>query len=408
VSPLLTRIPSLRAFGHRNFVSVWLGALVSNIGTWMETIAMGIYVTKVTGRAEWAGGIAALNFLPAVVLGPVGGALADRFERRRYLAVGVLVQGLLAGILAVLAFTDRLTVPAVAIISFLNGCAATLSNPAFSALIADSVPPEDLHSALSLNSAQFNVGRIVGPTLAALVLATLGMAWALLINTVSFLAVLVALACVHTAPHAAKKLEGLWDGIVHGVRVAFEDPEISKALGGTLVVAALVAPFIGLVPVYALRIFHQEAATSLLVAMQGAGAVTAALSVGSLVERMGRQRLLQWVMLLIGPMAAWYWLTPSISAAAAAIFGLGALYMMMVTGFHTVCQLRASRELQARVSSLFSMVLGAGYSAGVWLQGALADRIGLRLVTVSSALLFLALVLSWRLLRPRDVQATGA
>jgi predicted MFS family arabinose efflux permease len=320
----------------------------------------------------------------------------------------VLVQGLLAGILAVLAFTGRLTVPAVAIISFLNGCAATLSNPAFSALIADSVPPEDLHSALSLNSAQFNVGRIVGPTLAALVLATLGMAWALLINTVSFLAVLVALACVHTAPHAAKKLEGLWDGIVHGVRVAFEDPEISKALGGTLVVAALVAPFIGLVPVYALRIFHQEAATSLLVAMQGAGAVTAALSVGSLVERMGRQRLLQWVMLLIGPMAAWYWLTPSISAAAAAIFGLGALYMMMVTGFHTVCQLRASRELQARVSSLFSMVLGAGYSAGVWLQGALADRIGLRLVTVSSALLFLALVLSWRLLRPRDVQATGA
>ena len=87
----LSRFSSLRAFGHRDFVHVWWGALVSNIGTWMETLALGVFVTTVTGRAEATGGIAALAFLPAVLLSPVGGALADRFDRRKWLAAGSLV-----------------------------------------------------------------------------------------------------------------------------------------------------------------------------------------------------------------------------------------------------------------------------------------------------------------------------
>ena len=329
MSALLTRIASLRAFGHRNFVSVWSGALVSNIGTWMETIAMGIYVTKVTGLAEWAGGIAALSFLPAVVLAPVGGALADRFDRRRYLALGVLVQALLAAILTVLAFTGHLTVPAVAVISLRNGCTTTLTNPAFSALIAEVVPPEDLHSAFSLNSAQFNLGRIIGPALAAAVLATGGPAWALLVNTLSFLAVLIALWRVKSPGKGSTEVrEELWPGIVRGARLARQDGGIFLAMLGTFVVAALIAPFIGLVPVFAIRVFHQgAAATSLLVTAQGVGAVTAAMLLGPLVERLGRKQVLEWCVLLLGPMTALYWLAPTLHVAALAIVGLGALYM---------------------------------------------------------------------------------
>jgi predicted MFS family arabinose efflux permease len=311
----------------------------------------------------------------------------------------------------VLAFRGQLTVPAVAVISFLNGCTTTLTNPAFSALIADVVPPEDLHSAFSLNSAQYNLGRILGPTLAAGVLAVGGPAWALLCNTLSFIAVLWTLACVRRPESRgeAGAREELWDGIERGARVAWEDAGTFLAMGGTLVVALLIAPFIGLVPVFAIRVFHQgAAATSLLVAAQGVGAVMAALLLGPLIERLGRKRLLEVGALLLGPVAALYWLAPTLYLAALAMVGLGALYMNTLTGLHTVCQLRAPRELQARTSSFYSMMLGVGYALGVWLQGMLADRAGVRFVTASCALLFLALVLSLRLLRPRSFEAIDA
>ena len=309
-----------------------------------------------------------------------------------------------------LAFTGHLTVPAVAVISFLNGCTSTLTNPGFSALVSELVPPEDLHSAVSLNSAQFNLGRIMGPALAAIVLSTHGIAWALLVNTLSFIAVLVALSRVRPSAKASTlSQDELWPGIVRGARVAREDAGIFLAMMGTLTMCTLVAPFIGLVPVYAIRVFHQgAAATSLLVTAQGVGAVIAAVVLGPLVARFGRQRVLEGCLLFIGPVAALYWLAPTLHLAALAMVGLGWLYMATLTGLNTLCQLRVPRELQARIHSLYSMMLGVGYAAGVWAQGALADRIGVRFVTASCAVLFLALVLTLRLLRPRAFDATEA
>lgn len=406
----LPRLSSFRAFQHRSFVYLWLGSLVSNIGTWMEAIALGVYVTETTGRAEWTGGIAALTFLPAALLSPVGGALADRFDRRRYLAAGTVVQALLAVALVTLAFTGHLTVFAVSIIAFLNGCTSALINPAFTALLAELVPPEDLHSALSLNSAQYNLGRIVGPMLAASVLATGGAFWAFALNALSFFAVLLALSRVlMPARPAVKKVENLGEGLVRGVTVAWRDEGISLALGSTLAVSLLVAPFIGLAPVFAIRVLGQgAAATSLLVTCQGLGAVSAALAVGTVADRFGRKRVLEGCMLLIGPVAMAYWLSPTLGRAAFFMFFLGALYFGVMTGLNLVGQSRVPRELQARMSSLYSSVLGIGYAGGVWAQGALADRGGVRLVTVSACALFLTLVLTLRMWRPRSFDATEA
>lgn len=406
----LPRLSSLRAFDHPGYFAVWVGALVSTIGTWMETVAMGVYVTQETGRAEWTGGIVALTFLPSVVLSPVGGALADRFDRRAYVAAGTVVQLLLAGVLTLLAFTHQLSVPAVAVVSLLHGCSSTLINPAFTAMLAELVPPRDLHSAMSLNSAQFNLGRIIGPALAAIVLGMGGASWALLINTLSFVAVLVALSRVQMPPRAAAKVsKGLRSEIAQGFSVVRKDPDISLMLWSTLFIAGLVAPFIGLVPVFAIREFGQgAAATSLLVTCQGAGAVTAALVVGSLVDTVGQRRLLGLLALSIGVVSTVYWLSPSLTVAAGIIFLLGANYMMLMSGTHAYCQSRVPRELQARVSSLYSMVLGGGYALGVWGLGALADRVGLRFVTVTASVLFLALVLTLRLLRPRSFDGAGA
>ncbi|MBN1208479.1 MAG: MFS transporter [Myxococcaceae bacterium] len=410
----LPRFSSFRAFEHPGYLPVWTGSLVSNIGTWMETLALGVYVTEVTGRAEWTGGVAALSYLPGVLLSPLGGALADRFDRRSYLAVGTVGQMVLAGLLTVLAFTGQLSVPMVAIAAFLNGCISLLMGPAFSAMLAELVPPADLHSALSLSSAQFNLGRVIGPLLATLVLATGGIAWALVINTLSFMAVLVALSRLRQprrsrVPGTQGLLKDLVADISRGVQVAFKDAGILLVLVSTLVIALLVAPFIGLVPVFAIRVFGQGAsATSLLVTCQGVGAVLAAVGVGALVDAFGRKRVLSSVMVLLGPISAAYWLSPNLVMAAVSILLLGGSYMICLTGIHTVCQTRAPRELQARISSLYSMVLNGGYALGVWLQGALADRVGVRFITVSASVFYLALVLSLRLLRPRSFDATEA
>ncbi|SEU31563.1 Predicted arabinose efflux permease, MFS family [Stigmatella erecta] len=406
----LPRISSFRAFEHPGYFAVWAGSLVSNVGTWMETVALGVYVTEVTGKAEWTGGVVALSYLPGLVLSPLGGALADRFDRRTFLGLGILLQGLLAVLLTVLAFTHQLTVPAVAVISFFNGCINMMMGPAFNALLAELVPPEDLHSAMSLSSAQYNLGRVIGPILAAAVLGAGGIAWALLVNALSFLAVPVALSRVRPPPRAsAPSTTGLWADITRGAHVAREDPGIRLMLMTTFAVALLVAPFIGLVPVFAIRVFGQGAgATSLLVTCQGAGAVTAAVAVGALLDAFGRKRVLAGVLLVLGPVATLYWLSPTLPLASLSIFLLGASYLMALSGIHTICQVRAPPALRARVSSLYGMVLNGGYALGVWLLGALADRLSVRSVTATASLLFLVLMVSFRVLRPRAFDATEA
>lgn len=400
---LLSRLSSLRALRHRDFAFIWSGAALSNIGTWMEVLALGVYVTKVTGRAEWTGGIAALTFLPAIVLSPLGGVLADRFDRRRYAALGTALELLLAGTLATLAFTDQLSVGAVATVSFLNGCVTSLFLPAFTALIASVVPKEDLHSALSLDSAQYNLGRICGPALGAAVASLWGVQWVLLVNTLSFLAVLVALAFVRsTAAPVVGAVGGVWRGILQGVKVAREDPGISLALLGTLTVALCIAPFTALAPVMAIRVLNLDAgAASLLVGAQGTGSLLAALAAGTLADRFGRGRLLEWCLMLLGLVAAAYWLAPSLPLAVLAVLGLGSLYMLTNTGLATLCQSRVPGELRARIASFSGMLLYAGFTFGVWMQGALADRLGVRPVTACAALSFFVLAVMLRALRPR-------
>jgi MFS family permease len=390
------RLSSLRAFRHPNFVRFWLGAFISNVGTWMETIGVGVYVTQATGRAAWTGTVAALMYLPTLVLGPLSGALADRTDRRRLLAWLTSAQILLAAILAALAFTGRLSVPAVAVLAFLAGCVNALVAPVYSSLLAELVPPEDLLSALSLSSAQYNLGRIVGPSLAALAMVAGGLALAFLCNAASFVAVLISLVVVVLPPRAEHPAHGdLWAEINTGFRVAREDAGIRTALVLTSLVAVLVAPFIGLIPVYAITIFgHGATGTSLLATAQGVGAIGAAVLTGTLADRWGRRRLVSRMSLALGVVAAAYWLVPSYWMAVPLLALLGGAYLATLTGVNATCMSRVSRLLQARVSSLYTMVLGAGYAVGLLALSWLGDHLGLRVTMVTAAAL-LTVSVTW-------------
>lgn len=369
----------------------------------METVAVGVYVTQATGKAGWTGTVAALTYAPSVLVGPIGGAVADRFDRRRYLATIALLQTVLAASLAVLAASHHLSVAAVALIVLLEGTAVAFYMPASSAMTPDLVPHEDLLGAMSLGQAQWNLGRVIGPALAGLVITAWGLSAAFWVNAASFGAVLLSLALITVPPLPRRdgSLTRVWHTIAEGVTASRRDPGIRTALLLLLATTFLVSPFIGLVPAVAIKVFHRGASgTSVLVTAQGIGAVIAALTAGPLAARFGRGRLLLAALLLVGPAAAAYGLAPRFPLAVAGILLLGFCYLLVLSGTSTVCQLRAPRTLRARVASLFMLCIAGGHSLGLLTQGWLADRLGLPTVTATTALLLLAIVAATRLLRP--------
>lgn len=397
------------AFRIRGFAALWAGALVSNIGTWMSMVTLGVLVTEQTGKALWTGAVAAMTFVPAVILAPVAGALADRFERRRYVATLNLAQMGIAATLTTLAFTGRLSVGAIAILTFATGCLNALTSPGFVALISELVPSQQLPSAFSMNSVQYNLGRIVGPALATAMFAWAGAPWAFLGNTLSFLGVVIALTFVPLVPRPSRPRSPLWIGIREGMRTAREDPGIRLSLTAVLAIAFLVAPFIGLIPVFALTELHGTRETaSIFTTAQGAGAVVAALMIAPLASRFGMKKTAWGFVTLLGPCALAYWMAPTPEIATLLLPVLGGTYLASLTSLNTIEQLRSVRDVQARISSLHSMVLGGGYALGLVVCGALSDMFGIRAVMGTLAVIFFFGAIAVRFALPNSLNALNA
>jgi MFS family permease len=219
------RFESFAPFHHRDFALFWSGAFVSNIGTWMETVAFGVYVTDKTGQAVWPGLVAAATFVPTAFLGPVGGALADRLPRKAILLATTAVQMFFAGLITTLMIIGHPAPIVVVAVAFGSGCAAALGFPAYQALIPDLVPIEDLPSAIALGSAQWNLGRVIGPLLAGIAITAGGIPWALGTNTLSFFAVIVVLLLI-TLPRPSPDARGvkILAAIRSGFRFVRDDP----------------------------------------------------------------------------------------------------------------------------------------------------------------------------------------
>lgn len=406
------RFASLAPFRHRPFALFWSGAFVSNVGTWMETVAIGVYVTETTGRSTWTGLVAAAAFVPTAVLGPIGGALADRMPRKRILLTTTLVQAALATLLTILAVTGRPSPAVVTVIVFGTGAAAALGFPSYQALLPDLVPPEELPGAIGLSSAQWNLGRVLGPVLAGVVIHLGGFAWALGVNAASFLAVVAVLLVLQLPPPAMPASGPLFAAIRDGVAFVRHDSGLRVTLGAMALNTLLAAPFIALVPYMAVEVLGSGArGTSALVAAQGVGAVLMGLSLGPLARRYGTRRLLVAMIVLLPPLLAVYAVAPTLPAAAVAIFALGAVYLGAFSTFTTIAQQRAPAHLRGRVLSVNMVMLGTLYPVGSVLQGAVADEIGLRETTVGAALLMACALVATRALRPGlsgAIEAPGA
>jgi len=258
-----------------------------------------------------------------------------------------------------------------------------------------------------LSSAQYNLGRVVGPVAASIAIGLGGYAWAEGANALSFLAVVaVLLTLTLPAPDPSARAVKIWQSIKDGFSFVRRDPGLRVNVSAMCLNTFLAAPFIALVPAMAAKVFDSaKGGTFVLITAQGLGAVAMALALGGLVERNGPRRTLFSLMGLLPFALVAYALAPVLAISAITLFVVGALYLGALSTFTTIAQLRAPANVRGRVLSVHTMILGSLYPLGAVVQGKLADSIGLRATTAASGICMLVALLVARAVRPHAGEA---
>jgi MFS family permease len=379
----------------------------------MQSVAVGALVVAHTGKALWAVVVAAGAFLPIGLLSPVGGALADRIPRRAALVAGNILAGVVALVIALLVSRHDDSPGVLSLLVLAQGCVSALIGPFQQAILPDLVPRSDFLAAVSLNSAQFNLGRVIGPALAGIAVAAFGYPVAFLANAISFLAVVVALAFMHLSPPPAQPETGIIESLRIGLAAARAEPACRAAIGMIAVVALLASPFIALVPAMAHHVSRGgpraiATATGVLTTAQGVGAVLGALVIPPLAAGYGRGRVLLTSLGLLPPVLVAYGFSSTLPVATGTLFLVGIVYLGVLSGLSTVVQLRAPTAFRGRILALYLMALGVAYPIGSLVEGPLADRIGLGWTTSAGALVLAALLVAIRTARPAMLRALTA
>lgn len=393
---------SLRAFRHRDYLIFWLGALASNTGTWLSNLTVPYVLYRMTGSALWVGLVSVAQFAPGILLSPVGGILADRYRRKRVLLTtqsGMAVAAVLMWAAWVLGWHEPVLLLALVC---LTGLFHGLNVPSWQSFLSDLVPRQDLHSAVTLNSLQFNAARSVGPAIAGVLLAALGPAWAFLLNAGSFLCVLGALLLVRPA-YAASRRHAPEGGVVRQLTGAFayirRQPGIIVGLVISVLVGVLGNPLFQLTVVFAESVFRVDAvALGLMNAALGVGAVIAAPIVTGW-RGLRLSQVARWALVTYGAAIAAFGAAPHYLFGVAALVVVGGCFLAVVSTVNTATQLIVADHMRGRVVACRSMLYTASFPVGGMLQGALADWFGVRasVVGAGATMLLAALVLMvWR------------
>jgi len=368
----------LRALNHPGFRLYFTGQVLSQVGTWMQSVAQSWLVLQLTGSPLRLGLISTLQFAPMLLLSVFSGAVADRLPKRRLL---IATQTVLAGqalALAGLVWAGHVQYWHVAALALVLGIVNTLDNPTRQSLVSELVGKGDVGNAVALSSAGFNSARIVGPAVAGLLIARFGIPLAFLLNGVSFVFVIGALLRLRL-PEAAPRARTttMLEDIVEGLRYALLTPRIRLALGVLLVISVFVFNFGVYVPLLARNVLHEEAdGFGFLMAALGMGAVSGALTLGAL--RQARPSLS--VTLAAAVVACLGILSLSLVrqfwTAVPALFVTGYFAVLVTASSNATLQLSAPDELRGRVMSLYTLVFGGSVPLGALLVGFVSEHWG--------------------------------
>ncbi len=390
------RVTLTTAFQSKDYRIFWLGALVSNAGSWLQNIAIPFVLFHLTDSALWVGLGTFSLAMPNMLVGPLGGALADRHDRRRVLMVTQFTMALVAAVFWLYWAFDGRSRWVILALTSITGVVNGLNIPSWQAFVPGLVPRRHLTSAITLNSLQFNAARAIGPAVGGVVLATLGPSWAFGLNALSFGFVLAALQVVRARYERPR--DGIRLGVISGFVDAIDYIKVNTGILIAMVVAVLVGffgnPLTQFTVIFAEDIFDRGAmGVGLLSASLGVGAMAMAPIAGS--DRWDRSFLVKWALFAYGLSIISFALSPNIVFGAMAILCAGGAFLICVSVTNTAVQVIVSDRMRGRVMAARVMSFTASYPIGSLLQGALADVIGARqtVAFAGSALLVTALVL---------------
>ena len=385
---------SFRAFRYRDFTLFWTGALVSNAGTWLQNVTVPFVIFSVTHSAGWVGLSTFGQFMPMMFLSPLGGALADRFERRRVLIVTQL--GLAVVALAMwLAWAGGARSPTLLIaLSGLGGAVNGLNMPSWQAFVPSLVPRADLSSAITLNSLQFNAARAIGPGIAGALLASLGPSWAFGLNAVSFGFVIAALAVVRadSTPEGKPDRAAVRSQFMSTLAYIRTQPGIGMGVLVAVLVGFFGNPITQLTVVFAEDVFRVgPLGFGILSAAAGVGALVAAPFISGADERTGRGPLIGLALPLYAASIVAFGLAPNATLAVVALVVSGAGFLAVISASNTAVQAIVTDRLRGRVLAVRIMSFMAAYPVGGLIQGWTAERWGpRRTVAVTGAAMLVA------------------
>ena len=373
-----------RALSHRNYRLFLTGAFLSNVGTWMQAVAQGWLVLKLTNSPFWLGLDTFMATSPAFVFTLVGGVFADLIDRRRLLIFTQIGAGIAALGLATLVATDVVNRWMVLGFSFVTGCCMALASPSYLAMTYDLVGREDLANAIALNSTQFQLSRVVGPTMAGLAFRVFGLAGCFYANGLSFIAVVTALWLVRPehhsnagTAHSVRDRRALWRDLIDGFRYVRNRPRVSSLLLLAAVNSLFGAPYFSMVPIFARDIFHLGATgLALMMGTAGCGALIGAL----LVAYLGDFRRKGWAVLggaiMFGVCIMGFALSSHLIMSLLFLFGLGFALVLSVALTNTLLQKLVTDEMRGRVMSMFILSFMGTMPVGSILAGAASNRFG--------------------------------
>jgi MFS family permease len=386
------------ALRHRTFRIVFLGAFASNIGTWMQNVVLGAYAYDLTHSATFVGLIIFAQLGPTLVLPMVGGLLADKVDRKRFLIVLAIEQLVFSLGVALVASSPHPSHALLVLMVLGVGAGSAMFGPAYAAVLPGLVGKADLPGAISLNSAQMNASRVIGPVIGGLLYPLVGPAWIFVGNAVTYLFVVAALLIV-TLPVLQQTPTGAsrWRQLTAGITVARHDRVVGRCLVTVFVFSLLALAFIGQMPVVAAHNLginlSKSADYGILYASFGTGALIGAISIGTVFARTSKPLLVRVCLVGYAVALCSFALQRSPLPADVCVAITGAFYFAFITALNTTLQARVDEHVRGRVMALWMMGFGGTVGLGNLLIGPVVQAIG-----ITNVLLFgagVALALAW-------------
>lgn len=362
---------------HRNFRLLWTGMVVSNTGSWMQFVALGYLVDRLTQSPLYLGVLAATQAVPRIIFSMLGGALADRIDRRRLLvATNVFLMGT-ATLLAFLTITGRIRIWQILVIAAFNSLAQSFDMPARHSMVPSLVGEHEVLSAVSLNSVAFNGAGIWGPSVGGLVIAWAGEGGCFVVNAASYLGTLGALAVMQVPRQEMVGRVRLSEDLREGVRLLRGHRHLVLFLAAVGALSFFGRPYVRMLPTFAREVLGVGATSlGLLQSAPGVGTILSVLLVGRASASRGKGMLLGVAMLLYGVVVAVFGFARTMPLALGLLVLMGLMQAMALASANTLVQLNTPAHARGRLMGFYSMVAFGGLALGSLPVGAVGDVLG--------------------------------